>query len=57
MNKYPNNKSLHKKLKHLEELHERVFEKDGNGKINHIPCSMMPVGLTEDKYIFIYRKQ
>lgn len=34
-----------------------VFEKDGNGKINHIPCSMMPVGLTEDKYIFIYRKQ
>ena len=34
-----------------------VFQKDGNGKITHIPAEMMPVGLDEDKYIFIYRKQ
>lgn len=52
------NKNIHIRgsFKHMEVLRAKVFDPQ-SPTIEHIECKNKPVGLDEDMYILIYRKQ
>lgn len=45
------------KFELLKEIGAKVFSESEEGSIPHVPAKNMPEGLTEDKYILVYRKQ
>lgn len=58
MSKHQNDPYIKEKYDKLQRIHQTIFSSEtGDGKIEHLQCSKMPTGMTEEKYVLVFRKQ
>ena len=57
MQKYGNDGEIHALFSTLEGLGQKAFPSAGKSKMQHIKMKFMPLNLTDDIFIQIYRKQ
>ena len=54
--KFKNDSVIQAYFERLKKIGESVFD-EKNQRIEHIKCNNMPIGMNEDSYIDVYKKQ